>query len=179
MTADIEWETPHWLFKDLDEEFAFGLDVCAMPWNAKVERYYTPSDDAIEQPWSGVCWMNPPYGRDLELWVAKAWGAAQCGATVVCLLPARVETAWFHELVLGANETDTGADEIRFIRGRLTFEGAAREARFASIVVVFRPRAAGEKRVPAVRFIDPDEPDWGVAPACRVIEGECEREVQS
>ncbi len=163
--ADVDLETPDWLFKDLDEEFHFTLDVCAQPWNAKVERHYAPVDDAIEQPWDGVCWMHPPYGRDLDVWVSKAWTASQCGATVVCLLPARPDADWFHELVLGMNELDAGADEIRFIRGRLTFEGTGREARFPSMVVVFRPNVERAKRQPIVGAIDPDEPPpWFTEP---------------
>jgi site-specific DNA-methyltransferase (adenine-specific) len=136
--VSVEWETPAWLFERLDAEFHFTLDVCAEPWNAKVEPYLSPEDDALERAWPGVCWMNPPYGAVLRDWIAKAWAASQCGATVVCLLPARTDTAWFHDFVLQA-------EEIRFVRGRLRFGGAPAHAPFPSIVVVFRPRRAGAR----------------------------------
>jgi phage N-6-adenine-methyltransferase len=142
-----EWETPAWLFGALDAEFHFTVDVAAQSWNAKCAQYFTPDDDAIEQPWTGVCWLNPPYGSGLDDWLAKAWAAAQCGATVVALVPARTDARWFHDYGLLA-------DELRFIRGRLKFSAAGR-APFASIVLVFRPERAGV--FPRIAVIDPSQ----------------------
>ena len=126
------WETPWDFFQKLDAEFRFDLDVCALPENAKCERYFTPEVDGLCQDWRGVCWMNPPYGREIGKWVAKAFESAKAGTTVVCLLPARTDTAWWHSFVLEATE-------IRFVRGRLRFVGAESSAPFPSAVVVFRP----------------------------------------
>ena len=67
------WETPQDLFDRLDAEFGFDLDACALPQNAKCERYYTPEQDGLFQPWDGVVWCNPPYGRDIGKWVQKAY----------------------------------------------------------------------------------------------------------
>ncbi|MGN1027581.1 MAG: DNA N-6-adenine-methyltransferase [Faecousia sp.] len=123
------WETPIQLFKTLDEEFHFDLDVCATPENAKCQRYYTPEDDGLSQPWIGTCWCNPPYGRKKTAeWVKKA---AESETTVVMLLPARTDTKWFHEYIYGKAE-------VRFIRGRLKFVGAVNSAPFPSMVVIFR-----------------------------------------
>ena len=61
-TTDL-WETPQDFFDGLDTEFCFELDVCALPENAKCDKYYSPDDDGLAQPWEGVCWCNPPYGR--------------------------------------------------------------------------------------------------------------------
>jgi phage N-6-adenine-methyltransferase len=85
------WETPADLFARLDQEFHFTLDVCATTANAKCWTWIPPELDALSewQSWMGVCWMNPPYGRQIGKWVKKAWESAQQGATVVCLLPAR------------------------------------------------------------------------------------------
>jgi len=127
------WATPPEVFEDLDREFAFTLDVCASESNAKCERFYTRADDGLRQPWSGVCWMNPPYGRTIGKWVKRAQEAAAGGATVVCLLPARTDTAWWHDHVA------EHATEIRFLRGRLKFGGAENSAPFPSAIVVFRP----------------------------------------
>ena len=66
------WETPQDFFEKLDQEFGFELDVCALPENAKCSRYFSPIDDGLEQDWTGVCWCNPPYGREIEKWVKKA-----------------------------------------------------------------------------------------------------------
>src|SRR5215831_17843290 len=76
----VEWETPQALFDRLHAEFGFMLDVCATPDNAKCARYYTEADDGLSQSWVGVCWCNPPYGKTLPIWIAKAWTSAQAGA---------------------------------------------------------------------------------------------------
>jgi len=63
---DMTWETPQWLFDKLDKEFHFTLDVCALPETAKCEKYYTPQIDGLKQDWEdNICWMNPPYGREI------------------------------------------------------------------------------------------------------------------
>lgn len=127
-----EWETPQALFKRLDKEFRFTLDVCALPENAKCPRFYTPEDDGLSKEWSGVCWMNPPYGRQISKWVKKAYESVQGGCSVVCLLPSRTDTKWFQDYCLKSKD-------IRFIRGRLKFGGGKNRAPFPSVVVVFSP----------------------------------------
>lgn len=127
--SDIaEWETPQWLFELLDDEFHFELDVCASPDNAKCLRYFTKEDDALQQDWHGICWMNPPYGREIKEWMAKATQSAESGATVVCLVPARTDTEWWWGNCIDG--------EIRFLKGRLTFESAGGPAPFPSAVIV-------------------------------------------
>ena len=128
------WATPPETFAALDREFGFTLDVCALPENAKCERYFTPADDGLSRPWEGVCWMNPPYGRTIARWMAKAVESAAAGATVVCLVPARTDTAWWHDYAVKG--------EIRFLRGRLKFGGAQQPAPFPSAVVIFRGQHA-------------------------------------
>lgn len=125
------WATPQDLFDELNAEFHFETDVCAVPSNAKCKEYYTPLDDGLSQEWSGVCWCNPPYGREIGKWVEKA---ATSKALTVMLIPARTDTKWFHEYIYGKTE-------IRFIKGRLKFGGAQNSAPFPSMIVVFR----GEK----------------------------------
>jgi len=126
-----EWPTPQDFFDRLNEEFGFELDVCATPENAKCPRYYTKRENGLLQKWTGVCWMNPPYGREIGQWVKKAYESALDGATVVCLLPARTDTSWWHDYCMKG--------EIRFVRGRLKFGDASENAPFPSAVVVFRP----------------------------------------
>lgn len=122
--------TPQEFFNKLNDEFNFTVDVCATPENAKCKSFYTKQDDGLSQNWSGNVWMNPPYGREIGLWMAKASEAAKAGATVVCLVPARTDTAWWHEHVI--------KHEVRFIKGRLKFGGAKNSAPFPSAVVVMR-----------------------------------------
>lgn len=126
------WATPQKFFDKLSSVFRFETDVCALAENAKCERYFTPEMDGLAQTWTGVCWMNPPYGREIGKWVEKAYKSAkQNGATVVCLLPARVDTRWWHEYC--------AKGEIHFVRGRLKFGAATESAPFPSAIVVFRP----------------------------------------
>jgi phage N-6-adenine-methyltransferase len=123
-----DWETPQDLFDELDAEFGFDLDVCATAETAKCARYLTPADDGLAQPWRGTCWMNPPYGSAIGDWVAKAAASAREGATVVCLVPARVDTGWWWD--------HCRHGEVRFLRGRLRFDGGGTGAPFPSAVVV-------------------------------------------
>lgn len=126
-----EWATPQDVFDALDREFGpFTLDPCATPENAKCERYFTAKENGLNQPWGGVVFCNPPYGREIGEWVKKAHAASCRGATVVCLLPARTDTAWWHDYA--------AKGEVRFIRGRLRFGGHAKDAPFPSAVVIFR-----------------------------------------
>ena len=126
-----EWETPREFFDAVDGVFHFSLDVCASSANAKCGRYFTKADDALTRTWSGVCWMNPPYGREISLWVRKAYESGlKAGTVVVCLLPARTDTKWWHDYVIAH------ASLIRFIRGRLRFSGRG-PAPFPSALVAF------------------------------------------
>lgn len=128
-TTDM-WETPQEFFDKWNAIYNFDLDVCAIPENAKCEQYFTPEQDALQQEWKGACWMNPPYGREIGRWVKKAYeSATKNGATVVCLLPARTDTAWWHDYCMRGY--------ITFIRGRLKFGGNRNSAPFPSAVVVF------------------------------------------
>ncbi len=139
--AADDWTTPRELFALLDREFRFTLDVAASPDNALCARYYTRERSALDPSrcWrdaAGPAWCNPPYGRQIGAWTARAvLEARQCAATVVLLLPARTDTAWWQDNVMAY------ADEIRLLRGRLVFGGAAAGAPFPSAIAVFRPGA--------------------------------------
>jgi len=130
-----DWATPQKFFDELDAEFHFTLDPCALPETAKCRRFFTPEQDGLAQDWSDeVVFMNPPYGRDTAKWMQKALDASRRGATVVCLVVSRTDMAWWHDIAMQG--------EIRFIRNRLYFEqdGVGRRAPFASAVVVFHAR---------------------------------------
>lgn len=129
-SATDEWATPQAFFDRLDDEFGFDLDVCALDSSAKCARYFTPETDGLAQDWTGTCWMNPPYGSEIVEWVAKAHESAEeNGATVVCLVPARVDTGWWWD--------HCRYGEIRFLRGRLKFGDSETSAPFPSALVIF------------------------------------------
>ena len=130
-SATDMWSTPQEFFDQLDSEFGFTLDVCSTHENAKCDQHFTESEDGLSQVWDGVCWMNPPYGRTIGKWMRKAYESSLTGATVVCLVPARTDTAWWHEYAIKG--------DVRFLRGRLKFGGSENNAPFPNAVVVFRP----------------------------------------
>ena len=130
-TTDM-WGTPQAFFERMDEEYHFQTDVCAIKENAKCPHFYSPEDDGLKKTWTGVCWMNPPYGRQIGKWVKKAYESGREGATVVCLLPARTDTRWFQDYCLQSSD-------IRFVRGRLHFNEAKEGAPFPSCIVTFSP----------------------------------------
>jgi phage N-6-adenine-methyltransferase len=137
-STSCEWSTPRRLFDELQAEFRFDLDPCATPDNATCARYFTRDDDGLAQEWTGRVFMNPPYGAEIGAWMRKAWESAQSTAElVVCLIPARTCTAWWHEYA--------ARGELRFLRGRLKFGGTKTSAPFPSALAVFRnPRRANE-----------------------------------
>jgi phage N-6-adenine-methyltransferase len=126
------WATPQWLFDALHKEFGFTLDPCSDGDNAKCKVFYTMRENGLLRDWGReTVFMNPPYSLTDE-WMRKAYGAALEGATVVCLVPARTDTAWWHQYAMKG--------EIRFLRGRLKFGDAENSAPFPNAIVVFRPR---------------------------------------
>lgn len=128
----IYWSTPQWLFDALDKEFGFTIDVCASEENKKCPEFFSEDDNALLKDWGvHVCWMNPPYGTEIGRFMAKAHNAANSGATVVCLVPSRTDTAWWHKHAM--------KHEIRFLRGRLKFGDGIDSAPFPSAIVVMRP----------------------------------------
>lgn len=157
-----EWATPKTLFDQFDLEFNFTLDVAATEQNRKCVRYFSSKENGLEQPWAPFrCWMNPPYGPDLKHWMKKAWEESKKGALVVCLVPSRTDTRWWHEYALNANE-------IRFIQGRIHFEGNGcnGQATFPSCVIVFRGEGNGLLHHRAVHRCDSRDLHHG-APSSR------------
>lgn len=153
-SATDEWATPQEFFDRCHALWDFTLDPCSTHNNAKCRRHFTRQEDGLKQPWVGErVWMNPPYGRQIGNWMRKAFLESQRGALVVCLVPARTDTAWWHDYA--------ARGEILFIRGRLRFGGAVNSAPFPSALVIFdaanHPTQAGEnnagKRSPACRTI--------------------------
>lgn len=131
------WETPPEVFGPLNEEFGFTLDPCCTKETAKAAKYFTPEDDGLAQSWAGeTVFVNPPYGRELKRWVAKAAEESRKpGTRIVLLIPARTDTSYFHDYIY--NKAD-----IRFLRGRIKFKIDGKQtngAPFPSMIVVFKP----------------------------------------
>jgi phage N-6-adenine-methyltransferase len=142
-TGNDVWSTPQHVFDALNAEFNFTLDPCSDGFNAKCPKFYSIYDSGLAHDWgTEVVFMNPPYS-DCKTWMRKAYEASQSGATVVCLVPSRTDTVWWHDYAMRG--------EIRLIRGRLKFGDQKNSAPFPSAVIVFRPGATGRPTVNAWR----------------------------
>ena len=132
----IDYETPNEIFAPLQKEFGITIDVCASRENSKCSRFYSISENAFKQKWEGVCWMNPPFGREMKKWVKKAYESAKDGAVVICLLPARTNTNWWHDYCMRG--------EIRFIRGEVKFVGCKNGLWMPMAIVIFSQQRIAE-----------------------------------
>jgi phage N-6-adenine-methyltransferase len=126
-----QWATPLSFFNNVEKLYGpFDVDVCADWSNAKCAKYFDEQADGLSQEWAGKCWMNPPYGRGIGKWMKKAYESSLKGATVVCLVPARTDTNWWHDYAMNG--------EVTFIKGRLKFGDSKNSAPFPSALVVFK-----------------------------------------
>ena len=130
-SKEIEWETPQKTFDELNNIYHFTLDPCATKDNAKCKYYFDKEMDGLNQSWKGeTVFMNPPYGRDIVKWMHKGYTEAQQDKTrVVCLVPSRTDTSWWHDYAMKGIVT--------FIKGRLKFGGHKYNAPFPSAIVIF------------------------------------------
>lgn len=136
-SAKDDWETPDDLFNELHERFNFTVDAAASHNNAKLPRYWTKEDDALSKSWSEErVWLNPPYGREIFAFMKKCHDeqrrAPELPPEIICaLVPARTDTRWWHEHVIG------GYADVKFIKGRLKFKGAKHSAPFPSALLLY------------------------------------------
>jgi phage N-6-adenine-methyltransferase len=130
------WETPEVLLAALHGVFGrFDLDPCAprkSRTRVRARVHLTAEDDGLSVAWHGTVFVNPPYGRGLSAWVAKARREVDEGRAraVVALLPARPDTTYWHEHV--ANRA-----AVYFLRGRLRFGDGGNSAPFPSALAVW------------------------------------------
>lgn len=104
------WATPKDFYDDLNREFNFNFDPCPF--------MHDMSWDGLQVEWKERNYINPPYSRKLkEAFVKKAVEESRRGKLCVMLLPVSTSTALFHEVI------KPNAKEIRFVRGRISFEG--------------------------------------------------------
>jgi len=135
-SASNEWATPQWLFDELNKLYGpFTLDPCATQENAKCERYFTKADNGLVKSWQNeTVFMNPPYGREIGKWIEKAYQESHkytgLPNNVICLIPARTDTSYWHDYIMKSSE-------ICLIRGRIKFIGGDSSAPFPSAVIAF------------------------------------------
>lgn len=106
----VEWLTPPELVKKLGE---FDLDPCS-PVEAPflhAEHNFTILDDGLNREWFGRVYLNPPYGRGMELWIEKL----KTHGDGIALIFARTETRLFFQHIWN------DADAVLFVKGRIKF----------------------------------------------------------
>lgn len=141
------WNTPKYLFDELDALWNFTLDVACIESSALCEKYFTPTDNGLLQDWeNNICWCNPPYD-DIITWSKKCVLEYRTGSTVLMLIPARTDTKAFHEYLC------LDCTCICFIKGRLCFSDPTKQTKrtksntapFPSALFVFDDNLTQEK----------------------------------
>ena len=96
-----DWETPQWLYEYLNKIYNFTLDPCATIESAKCSTFFTKEDNGLNQSWANhTVFMNPPYGKEIGNWIKKAYNEHILhNITIVCLIPARTDTKYFHNYI--------------------------------------------------------------------------------
>jgi phage N-6-adenine-methyltransferase len=131
------WSTPQKLFDKLHQEFEFDWDLCADDDNAKLPKFIL-AKDSLAETWQdrGVCWLNPPYGKEIGPYLHKAVMSCGQGTMIVALVPGRTNAPWWHGCVMQARE-------IRFIRGKVPFaEKSGKNGGvppYGSVLAIFYP----------------------------------------
>lgn len=141
------WRTPKIIYEPLVQEFNIKIDAAATAKSRIVGTWFGPGsawfEDALWADWTiSSYWLNPPWSRggkyQMKDWVRRASAEGAMGSTVVALLPARVDTSWWHDFVMDRAE-------VRIVRGRVTFDDpetglpAKSAAPFPVCICIWRP----------------------------------------
>ena len=127
------WQTPRYILDQIREEFGEFFDPC--PINSDF--------DGLSIEWKDVNYINPPYSLKMkQAFVKKAIEECKKGKVCIMLIPVSTSTKLFHEDIL------TNASEIRFIKGRINFNGFDKQGsngkkyqsgQMDSMIVIFSP----------------------------------------
>lgn len=128
-SKSVEWYTPKWLFKLLNDKFKFTLDAASSDTNCLVAKHFTIEDNALVQDWSkDIVFINPPFSVNPKFFEK----ISSCGAkTVVVLVPVRAGTKYWFKFVYPY------ASEILVFKGRLKYENSTSTPPFDSCLILF------------------------------------------
>lgn len=135
------WGTPPEVFRLLNEVYDFQLDAASTDENYLCPHHFTSDCDGLAQDWARHrrVWLNPPYGRTISQWMRKAYEESRKGCLVVCLVPARVDTKWWHDWVLNKAKVTFFKGRLRFIRYSNNHASRSGGAPFPSALVIYEP----------------------------------------
>jgi hypothetical protein len=101
------WLTPLPIIEALGN---FNLDPCGYPKHQTADHVIHLPANGLAEPWHGRVWLNPPYGKGVDDWLAVMVGHGRGTA----LLPSRTETGWFQFAVARASA-------VLFLERRIAF----------------------------------------------------------
>ena len=109
-----EWYTPAYIFEALGTRF--DLDVACPPEGPRyvpAVRWFTKDQDGLSEDWSGLVWMNPPFGHQStkRQWLKKFFEHGNG----IALLPDRTSAPWWQEFA-------PLADAVLFVSPKVKFE---------------------------------------------------------
>lgn len=129
-----QWLTPPEIIQALGP---FDVDPCApvvRPWSTAAQ-HFTIRDNGLRQAWSGLVWLNPPYGAAAGAWMDRLVKHGEG----IALIAIRTETQWFQRAMARASA-------VFFFHGRISFhhvDGArGGPARSGHVLLAFGPTAA-------------------------------------
>lgn len=109
--SENTWFTPPEIVKPLGE---FSIDVCTVsyrPFDIGLRHIcHDKAEDSLSSEWSGMVWMNPPYGKQIAPFIDKF----KRHDNGIALVFARMGTPWMQKWIY-----DHGV--IFFLRKRISF----------------------------------------------------------
>ncbi len=141
------WETPKWLYEELDKEFSFVIDLCASKTNKKARNYckdYLTED--LKSYYTYSAFMNPPYSNPFPF-IKKAYQDSKF-CKIVLLIKCDTSTkSWGIFWDYNTSKPKPGC-EVRFLPKRLKFErcgiSSKNCANFPSVVVIMDRRGLND-----------------------------------
>lgn len=161
-----EARTPPEIFRKLDEEFHFILDVACTRANSLCIRgfFHEEGKDGLIEDWVKHAmdeiarhpypvWVQPPYSNgNILKFVHKAWLESGNGATVVLLIPSDTSTEYFDFCFHNAAEIRFMQPRVKFNRPDGTpFDGSPQTG---SMIVVFKPGEDGPAKCSVWKWKD-------------------------
>lgn len=113
---DYEWYTPPFIFDNLKTRFDLdpcspGKDKCIVP---ALAHYVLPDNNGLIDPWFGLVFCNPPYGRYVDKWL-KRCAEHNNG---IALVFARTSTKWFQSIAPTTSLICFINKRLKFISGK-------------------------------------------------------------
>lgn len=153
-----DWVTPWRTYNTICDKLSLDLkiDVCALPYNSKCEKYITPEMDFFKTEVTEDAWMNPKYNRGninkgkmgIENFVARFYQQhLKNNINTAMLLTTTSSSAPYWHIYIGERLINAFGEkaDFLFLRERIKFEnGPKGQPYFSSIAIVHRRKSEFE-----------------------------------